>query len=604
MVSDSPRTLNDVFFGVAEQRPHDRLLTFRSGAGGDIHYSSAAFVSAVLAFREYLLRLGLAPETRIAIYSENRPEWHIADFGALLAGMVVVPVYPTLSAQQVRYLLTHSEAAVVVVSGLTQQKILESIRSELPNVRTIIRLNGSGSDAPSFERIVSAKSPGIDEAKRSASSIVPGAIASIVYTSGTTGTPKGAVLTHDNFCFDLSQCVDRLGFRSATRALSVLPLAHVFERLLCYGYFRIGIPIAYGDPHDLKQLLELHHPEALGCVPRILEKIRETVEQRLDTLPAWKRNLACTLLNASVGCVLVPGSAGGLGRAVKLTLADLFVHRKVRAQLCGVRYIICGGARLNPEVEAFFRACGFHVLQGYGLTETSPVICLNEFGSGGTGTVGKPLAGVEVRLGPDGEILTRGRHVMKGYYKDADATASAFTGEWFHTGDTGVIDGDGRVRVNGRKSDVIVLSTGKKVSAAAVEAKLESCEFIRNAFVIGTGRKFLSAVIVPDFAKTSALMPGLTNDRDLVRPDVTALYARAIDRCCADLAGFEQVKRFCFLSEHMLAESDLLTPTLKLRKNEFEQRYASYIERLYREDGVFVITAADLRPGKAEAAIS
>jgi long-chain acyl-CoA synthetase len=192
---------------------------------------------------------------------------------------------------------------------------------------------------------------------------------------------------------------------------------------------------------------------------------------------------------------------------------------------------------------------------------------------------------------------------MKGYYKDAAATAAAFTEDWFRTGDTGAIDSDGRVRVNGRQSDAIVLSTGKKVSAATIEERLESSEFIRNAFVVGTGRKFLSAVIVPDLVKISALVPGTVRDRDLVRSEVTALYTGAIERCCAGLASFEQVKRFCFLFEQTLTDLDLLTPTLKLRRSEFERNFASCIERLYRDEAVFVIDAADLRPGKAEAAI-
>jgi long-chain acyl-CoA synthetase len=592
MFPEAPRTLNELFLGTLNGRFHDRLLSFRTETAGDIHYSSAAFASAVFAFRDYLLRLGLKPGTKVAIYSESRPEWHIADFGTLLAGMVVVPVYATLSAAQVKYLLTHSEAAVVVVSGTVQREIVESLRRELPLTAVV-------SIEDEFTRILSVKCSDTEAAKRSAQSISPDTVASIVYTSGTTGTPKGVLLTHDNFCFDLSQCVDRLSFRSAQQALSVLPLAHVFERLLCYGYFRMGVPVAYGDPHRLKTLLELHRPDVMGCVPRILEKIKETVEERLNVLPVWKRNLAHSLLNASTGYLFVPDSAGGLGRSLQLTLADLLVHRKIRAQLGGIQHLICGGARLNTAVEAFFRACGFNLLQGYGLTETSPVICLNEFGRDGLGTVGRPLSGVEVRLAEDGEILTRGRHVMQGYYKDPDSTAAVLEGGWLRTGDTGAIDGEGRVQVKGRKADVIVLSTGKKVSAAGVEAKLESCELIRNAFVVGTGRKFLSAVIVPDLTKIE-----ISSETALCESRFVALYAEAIDRCCADLTGFEQVKRFCFLSERTLGDSDLVTPTLKLRRSLLEEKFACHIERLYREDAPFLIANDDRRSGKAQAAIT
>jgi long-chain acyl-CoA synthetase len=585
MPPESPRTLNELFLHTVDGCRHDRLLSFRTETGSDVHYSSAAFASGVFAFREFLLRLGLKQGSRVAIYSENRPEWHIADFGTLLAGMIVVPVYPTLSRSQVKHLLTHSEAAAVVFCGYTQREILEGIRGELPRATTFIGIDHAVSGGFILARILAVKRSDRDEARRSALSIAPQTIASIVYTSGTTGAPKGVLLTHDNFCFDLAQCVDRLGFRSARQALSVLPLAHVFERLLCYGYFRMCVPIAYGDPHRLKDLLALYRPEVMGCVPRILEKIRETVEERLRMLPVWKRDLAHTLLNASAGCQLRPQSSVGAMRRLQLALADLFVHRKIRTQLGDVRYLVCGGARLHPEVEAFFRACGFQVLQGYGLTETSPVICLNGFGREGLGTVGRPLSGVEVRLGEDGEILTRGRHVMQGYYKDAGATAAAFSAGWFRTGDTGAIDSAGRVRVTGRKSDGIVLSTGKKVSAAAVEAKLESCELIRSAFVVGTGRKFVAAVIIADVSRLAAV----ASEADLLKPEVAALYAQAIEDCCADLAGFEQVKRFCFLTERTLADCDLVTPTLKLRRSLFEQKFASELERLYREEAPFVI---------------
>jgi len=597
MFTESPRTLNELFLGTLKGPAHDRLLSFRTEVGRSVEYSQAAFTSAVFSFRDYLLRLGLKPGSKVAIYSENRPEWHIADFGTLLAGMVVVPIYPTLSRAQVKYLLTHSEAAVVVFSGAVQRDIVESLRRELP-------LNALVSIEDGLTRILPVKCSDTEEAKRSALSITPDTVASIVYTSGTTGSPKGALLTHDNFCFDLSQCVDRLGFRSARQALSVLPLAHVFERLLSYGYFRMGVPIAYGDPHRLKTLLELYRPEVMGCVPRILEKIKETVEERLDFLPVWKRNLAHSLLEASTGCLLVPESAGGLGQTVQLTLADLLVHRKIRAQLGGIQHLICGGACLNPAVEAFFRACGFNLLQGYGLTETSPVICLNEFGRDGLGTVGRPLSEVEVRLDEEGEILTRGRHVMHGYYKDPHATAAVLSDGWLRTGDIGAIDNEGRVQVKGRKADVIVLSTGKKVSAAGIEAKLESCELIRNAFVVGTGRKFISAVIVPDLAKITALMPGIGGEAGLCGSDVAALYREAINRCCADLAGFEQVKRFCFLSERTLGDSDLITPTLKLRRSLLEEEFAGDIDRLYRDDTPFLIGTGDLRAGKAQAAIT
>ena len=298
---NSVPTLNHLFFHHVETFRRDRLLVWQKH-GETVVYSSERFASAVFALRDFLFTSGLVEGDRVAIFSENRPEWHVADFAILLARQVVVPIYPTLVGGQVQYLLENSGCRAVIVSGQRQCEMLESILAAVPQVEWIISMDECGvCNAPnckltSFTRVLKNAAPPDEAAKeviRSAAlSIDPQSVATIVYTSGTTGRPKGVMLSHANIAFDLEGCIARLGFRTVEQALSVLPLPHVFERLLCYGYFRLGVPIAYGDPHELRDLLKLHHPQVMGCVPRVLEKIREAIETQVENMSGWKQSLA------------------------------------------------------------------------------------------------------------------------------------------------------------------------------------------------------------------------------------------------------------------------------------------------------------------------
>jgi long-chain acyl-CoA synthetase len=353
------RTLIDLFLQTVDAPPRNDLLTFRRKDGKSVSYSTADFVEGVLAIRRYLLELGLKEGDRVAIWAANCPEWHIADFGCLTAGMVVVPVYATSPTAQVEFVLSHSEARAVLFAGDAQGAVLNQIRDRLPAVLGWLALDQQS--ASWHVRLcdqMAANPPlgdldALPSIRRFAESIRDSATAGIVYTSGTTGQPKGVMLTHANICFDLRQSMQRLQFRSVERALSVLPLAHVFERILCYGYFACGISIAYGDPHDLKELLRIHRPVTMGCVPRILEKILESVYAEIDVLPGRKRNIARWMLNSSVQRVMNKG-AGGISALLGSTLAKPLLFRRVRRKLGDLQFLVCGGAYLDPAVEAFF----------------------------------------------------------------------------------------------------------------------------------------------------------------------------------------------------------------------------------------------------------
>jgi long-chain acyl-CoA synthetase len=598
------RTLIDLFLQIADAPPRDNLLAFRGKNGKAVSISSAEFVAGVLAVRRYLQELGLREGDRVAIWAANCPEWHIADFGCIAAGMVVVPLYATAPMSQVEFVLSHSESRAVLFAGDIQTRVLSELRNRLPALCGLMALDDRSASwhIRLRDQIASSAAlpdPDALESVRSlAQSLSDDSVASIVYTSGTTGQPKGVMLTHANLCFNLRQCIQRLEFRSVERALSVLPLAHVFERLLCYGYFASGISIAYGDPHDLKELLPLHRPATMGCVPRVLEKILESVHAEIDHLPARKRRLAHWMLKSSAQRVIENGG-GGISAWAGSILSKPLLYARVRRKLAGLQFLVCGGAYLDPAVEAFFRAAGFSVLQGYGLTETSPVIALNSFGPEGLGTVGPPLDGVEVRIDETGQILTRGPHVMKGYYRDLDATEESLRDGWFRTGDLGSLDSSGRLRVLGRAKDTIVLSTGKKVSSSHVEQVLSRCAVLQSVVVVGNHRKFLSALVVPRWDKVRQFAAGrnLTLDTDLsqnasplIHPEVASWIAAEIAGSSSELAEHERIKRFCLLPEEELADPEIVTPTQKLRRSAFEARYRHWIDRMYTDPDPFLIT--------------
>ena len=592
-------TLNHLFFRHLDHVHHDRLLS-----GGDRHYSSEDFARAVFALRQFLWNRGLAGGERIAIFAENRPEWHIADFAILLSGNIVVPLYPTLAGAPARHVLEHSGCRAVIFSGQAIWQVLKPLLTGLPQIVCVIGMDDVGAAGVGTLAGIIKQSPAPTPStwqpvRAEALSTDPGTTATIVYTSGTTGTPKGVMLSHRNIVFNLEQGLRRIQFETATQALSVLPLSHVFERLLCYGYFRLGVPIAYGDPHDLRDLLRQYRPKVMGCVPRILEKVKETIDTQINSMPSWRRALAHSLLKASLACTRRPSSNPSLSDRLLYPLAKLLLAARIHRQMGGLDGLICGGAWLDPEVENFFRAVGFRLLQGYGLTETSPVICLNQLGCEKPGSVGPPLDGVEVRLSADGEVLTRGPHVMQGYYRDEAATREAFDGDWLRTGDMGHFDEQGRLILTGRRKEILVLSTGKNVSCALLEQALQRSPYIQQAFVIGEGRKFVTALIIPNRQKLAHDTRAMRLEDLLLTPAVVALFREQIATCQAEFAHYEQVKRFSFLDEEVLLDGELMTPTQKMRRNALTRRFAPWIERMYQQEEPLVMTLSALpeQPG-------
>lgn len=601
--NDGVITLNHLLFYHLDHYHFDRLLSFQN-RGELMVWSTERFSQSVFALRQFLLGSGLAPGDRVAVFSENRPEWHIADFAILLSRLVVVPVYNTLSSSQIAYLLRHSGCRAAIIAGATQWEILRPLLAdsepELAQM-AIVAMEETPGVHTSLPRIV-AEAPAFDEPavrhiRAESLAAEPHDLATIVYTSGTTGTPKGVMLSHGNIVSDLRGSLARVPSNTAHQALSVLPLPHVLERTLSYGYFHEGVRIAYGDPHDLKELLPIHRPDIIGVVPRILEKVKEAVETQIAQLVPHRRAIAGKLIQAAMArtrAEMLGGQPASLSHRLLAPLANVLVFPKVHRQLSGLKYFISGGAWLNPDVELFFRAAGFDVLQGYGMTETSPVITLNAYTQEKIGSVGPPLDGVEVRIS-DGEILTRGPHVMLGYYKDEAATRQIFERDgWLHTGDLGNIDTDGHVTITGRRKEILVLSNGKNVACAPLEHALQRSLYIQQALIVGDGRKFVSALIVahPENVARVATQHGLafsSYDELLLAPPVVALFREELESLQAEFSSFERVKRFCFLNEEALLDTELVTPTQKVRRSVLERKYAEWIRQMYQQEDPLVI---------------
>jgi long-chain acyl-CoA synthetase len=588
-------TLNHIFAQNVNNVRYPCLLSYRVG-GREQNYSSEEFQQAVFSLCQYFQQAGLKRGDRVAVLSENRPEWHIADFAILLCGLVSVPVYTTFSPAQIKYILEHSRAAAVLVSGERQLQMISHLVADRPCQVISLTDSEPASSGMSLARILSGPKCDAEFQKtllRDALATDPGTLATVVYTSGTTGVPKGVMLTHGNLANNLAECIRRLGFRSVPSALTVLPLAHIFERLLCYGYFQMGVPIAYGDPHNLAELLPAHRPAVMGCVPRILEKIRENVLEQIRLQPAHRQSIARGLLkigHARIGDGVINRRPKFAGRA-GYPFAHLLLYRKLHKKLGGnLRFVICGGARLNQEVEEFFLSAGIRVLQGYGLTETSPVISLAPFDATKPGTVGKPLDNLDVVFGEDGEILVRGPSVFTGYLEDPELTARACRDGWFRTGDLGRLDSDGYLVISGRKKEMLVTSGGKNIHPAPIEDRLAESPLIRQAFVLGDGRKFVGALIVPEMPKILSIAKHLgvaePESEVLQSPAIRKAVQEEIDRLLEDFSGPEQVKNFEFLDESVLTDPELITPTQKLRRSVLEKKYADRIEKIYQSSSI------------------
>jgi long-chain acyl-CoA synthetase len=590
-------TLTELFLKVATYGRPDCLLQKVGGSYQPL--STAELVDRVRRLAKALTDLGVERGDRVALMAENGPHWPTVDFATLCIGGVVVPIYPTLLPDQATYIVHDCGAKVVFAETTAHLEGLLSHAGELPDVRHYVLIRGTSDDGrvTTLEQLLTrGADPDVARFEAAARAARPEDLATFIYTSGTTGQPKGVMLTHGNIASNIEGGLTVIPFADGYVALSFLPLSHSFERTTDYVYFLKSCPIAYAESVATvpKNMLEVR-PDIFVSVPRVYEKVLARVQENVaasspirQRIFSWAVAVGRESLPWRIKLERPPGLLGW-----KLGLADKLVFAKIRERLGGrFRFAVSGGAPLGRDVAEFFWGAGIPIYEGYGLTETSPIISAN--GSTGTklGTVGRVIPGVEVKIAADGEILARGPNIMKGYWNLPKETAEAIDSEgWFHTGDIGEVDGEGFLRITDRKKELIVNAYGKNIAPAPLENELKSSPFIAQAVVIGDRRKFLSALLVPEFdhlkgwaAKNGVHVGDIGDVGDLLRdPRVRDLYAAEVAKVNAHLPGFEKIVAWDLLPSEWTLETGELTPTQKVKRRVINQKYGEVIDRLYAE---------------------
>ncbi len=562
--------------------------------------------AAVRAVAGGLDGLGLVPGDRAAILSENRPEWALADYACLCARIIDVPIYSTLLPHQIEYLLNNSGSRLIFVSTREQLEKIAEIRSSCPTLEYVVVFDPLP-DLPDWALAWSELSERGAEVQISdedfrarARAVEPDDVATILYTSGTTGDPKGVMLTHNNLFSNVQATTEALGVQ--TKTVSFLPLSHILQRMVDYLLFKTGCTIAYArGMQTVADDIRVVRPTILISVPRLYEKIYNRVTDASGfkgTLIRWAMGVGERWADRTLA-----GRSPGPALSLQYALADRLVFKKIRAGVGGrLRVFVSGGAPLSPTINKFFYYAGLRIQEGYGLSETSPVTNVNTPEHFRIGTVGKPIPGTTIRIAEDGEVLVRGPQVMKGYYQNPEATAEAIDSDgWFHTGDIGTLDDDGFLRITDRKKDLIVTAGGKNIAPQPIENRLKTNRFVEQAVMVGDRRQFPVLLLVPDFAVLEgwARAKGVSADDRatlVAAPAVQALIEQEIDDHLDELASFERPKKIGLLVEECSIENGMLTPTQKIKRRQVEKTYESLIAAFYepenRDRTVFAVADA------------
>ena len=579
----SLQTLNDVFFAIIERDSSQTML--HRDPDRWLPIASHEFRTKVVAIAHALETWGISGGNRVAILSENRPEWAMADFACLLLGAVVVPIYATLTGEQTAYILRDSGARALFVSNEKQLQKVISIQNQTAVEQIAIMDSVEDTRAINLPRLLREPSQDGVQLEKAARSVLPDDLATIIYTSGTTGTPKGVMLTHGNMASNIANSLNGFDVHPGQTSISFLPLSHVTARHLDFAMLYHGVTLAYVPSVDQfpRALLEVR-PTIFVAVPRVYEKVHRQVDQKAKGFP--KRSIYQWALavgrthKAEILAGKTPSSAAWI-------LANRLLYSKVREGMGGqVEIFISGGAPLGRELAEWYATIGIRIHEGYGLTETSPVIAVNHPHAHKLGTVGKPLSNIEVRIAEDGEILVRGPSVFKGYWNNADETQNAFIADWFKTGDIGNLDGDGFLSITDRKKDLIKTSGGKFIAPQPIENSLKHHALIAEAVVLGDKHKFAAVLIAPAFALLEQWardhQVSFSSRPELVAsPEVQALYEAIAEECNQKLARFERLKKVILVAEEFSSENGTLTASMKLRRRAVEERYRGQIDEMY-----------------------
>ena len=589
-------TVNRLFFEAVERFDGPSALRHKvRGVWESIPHATVLQRVRHIAFG--LRALGIKAGDRVAILSENRPEWALADYACVTSGVTDVPVYATLPAEQIPFILNDSGTKAAFVSTQDQAKKLASVRSLIPGLTHIIGFAATREDGCDLTlaelEAMGARDDSEDAATKfraEALEVSPDALLTIIYTSGTTGQPKGVMLTHDNVHSNCMGVSEMIPITDKDVALSFLPLSHIFERMGAYYLFANGVCIAYAESIDTVPVnMTEVRPTVMLSVPRLYEKIYARVLENAVASGGLKKRIFfwARATGEKWADEKLAGREPGMWLQRKYALATKLVFSKLKERTGGrMRIFVSGGAPLSAEIAKFFYAAGLPILEGYGLTETSPVITANTFEHYRIGTVGKPIRGVEVMIAPDGEILTRGPHVMKGYYNNPEATAEVMgSARWFHTGDIGELN-DGFLRITDRKKDIIVTAGGKNIAPQPIENLVKMNKYVSQAVMLGDRRKFPVMLIVPNWDQLEkwAATQGIvwTSRAELLAmPTIRAKMEKEVKSQLEGLASFETPKKFGWLEHDFSIERGELTPKLSVRRRVVEKTYANLIESLY-----------------------
>lgn len=577
-----------------QQSKHPLEVAFATKYNGEwAKTSTAEYIQKVNTVSRGLLRLGIEKNDKIAVISStNRTEWHIMDIGILQVGAQNVPIYPTINLEDFEYILNHSECKYCVVSDKELWEKISSIQDKLPHLKTIFTFN----EVPYAHHWQEILNLGADESNQTEvearkDSIQKDDLATIIYTSGTTSRPKGVMLSHWNIISNILNCQDRLPIAEGSTALSFLPVCHVFERMLTYLYQYDCLSIYFAESLDkISDNLREVKPHIITVVPRLIEKIYDKIFAKGAELKGIKRKLFFWALE--LGFKYEPYGANGAWYQFKLKLACKLIFSKWREALGGrIQMIVSGSAALSPRLAKVFSAAGLKIMEGYGLTETAPVIAVNRE-SGRfwkIGTVGKPIVNIEVKIAEDGEILVKGENVMLGYYKDPEQTAQNITDGFFHTGDIGELDADDFLKITDRKKEIFKTSGGKYVSPQLIENQLKLSRFIENVMVVGEGEKMPAAIIqlnfpfVKEWARRHKVQLGKTNEEIIQNQAVHDRIAKEVEKVNSHLGKWEQVKLFDFTPDEWTIDGGHLTPTLKLKRRVIKEKYIDIYNKFYNK---------------------
>lgn len=599
LLPDEPPNLAGLFAKSAETHDRPNALNYKSN-GEWRAISSRAIVARAEAIAAGLFALGLRKGDRAAILAANSPDWTLSDAGCQFAGVIDVPIYTTLAPESIRYILDDSAAKVLFIDKVSEYERIEEELAGCPSLERVIFFEDPGRDIPKGSTLArleqqggKALSSGSETAEAPGLAIGSDDVATLIYTSGTTGQPKGVMLTHNNILSNVIDAGEKYTFSADDCPLSVLPLSHIFERSAMYLYILNGMAVHYAESVDkVPENLSEVRPTIFVGVPRIFEKVYAKAKLKAARGGSGKEKIFDWAIEVAKEFALRRERNESIPLLLKLkrSIADRLVYRKFREFFGGrLRFCITGGAALSDEIYLIFTGAGVPIMQGYGLTETSPVITSNNPEASRLGTVGKPIRNMKVRIAADGEIEASGPGVMLGYYKKDDPTRDAFTDDgWFRTGDIGEIDPDGFLRITDRKKELFKTSGGKYIAPSPIEQMIRSSRFVNQVVLIGNERKFAAALIVPNFEmldsyakhkgfKSMSPADYCTDER------IVGLLERQVAAATRGLARFETVKKIALIEREMTVDGGELTPTMKLKRRVIDEKYKALIDEIYLE---------------------